>query len=127
MFDEKLMAVGAALAEYCRKGDTYAGLDALYAENAVSVEAAAQPGGMGDTFEGIAAIRAKHDWWNGAHEDHGGEVSGPFFHGKDKFSLIFDMDVTNKEAGERMQMREVAVYTVNDGKIVHEEFYYPVE
>ena len=34
------------------------------------------------------------------------------------------MDVTPKASGERMQMDEVAVYTVKDGKIVQEEFLY---
>jgi len=27
-------------------------------------------------------------------------------------------------AGQRMKMDEVALYTVKDGKIVHEEFFY---
>ena len=40
-------------------------------------------------------------------------------------ALIFDMDVTNKESGQRMQMREVGVYTVKNGKILREEFFYP--
>ena len=45
--------------------------------------------------------------------------------GEDRFALIFDMDVTNRETGQRMQMREVGLYTVADGKIVREEFFYP--
>lgn len=27
-------------------------------------------------------------------------------------------------AGQRMQMQEAALYTVTDGKIVHEQFFY---
>jgi ketosteroid isomerase-like protein len=34
------------------------------------------------------------------------------------------MDVTNKESGQRVQMREVGIYQVKDGKIVREEFAY---
>jgi ketosteroid isomerase-like protein len=30
-------------------------------------------------------------------------------------------------AGQRMQMEEVGLYTVEDGKIVREEFFYSVE
>jgi ketosteroid isomerase-like protein len=32
--------------------------------------------------------------------------------------------VTPKATGKRMQMDEVAVYTVRDGKIVEERFFY---
>jgi ketosteroid isomerase-like protein len=34
------------------------------------------------------------------------------------------MDFTNKETGQRMQMDEHALYTVKDGKIVEERFFY---
>ena len=34
------------------------------------------------------------------------------------------MDVTPKMTGQRVSMVEVGVYTVEDGKIVREEFYY---
>jgi ketosteroid isomerase-like protein len=37
---------------------------------------------------------------------------------------MFEMDVTPKAGGERMQMKEVALYTVKDGKIAQEEFWY---
>ena len=46
-------------------------------------------------------------------------------HGDDRFAVIFGFDVSNRQSGERTQMQEVAVYTVNDnGKIVREEFFY---
>jgi len=54
-------------------------------------------------------------------------VEGPFVHGSDRFSVIFDLDVTTKETGERMQMREIGTYYVNEtGKITREEFAYPI-
>ena len=34
------------------------------------------------------------------------------------------MDMTVKETGARMKMDEVGVYTVKDGKIVEERFFY---
>jgi ketosteroid isomerase-like protein len=34
------------------------------------------------------------------------------------------MDITPKATGERIMMDEVGVYTVEDGKIVEERFYY---
>lgn len=106
----------------CREGRERANLDRLYAENAVSVEAADM--GTGQTTEGLAGIHGKHDWWEGAHEIHGVTAEGPFTHAPDRFGVIFGMDVTNKESGQRIQMRELGVYTVADGKITREEFFY---
>jgi hypothetical protein len=34
----------------------------------------------------------------------------------------YDIDVTDKNSKKRIQMSEVGVYTVKDGKIVREEF-----
>jgi ketosteroid isomerase-like protein len=36
----------------------------------------------------------------------------------------FTYDVTNKPSGNRMKTDEIAVYTVGEGKIVKEEFFY---
>lgn len=72
---------------------------------------------------GTAAVKAKAEWWYGAHEVHETQAHGPYVNG-DQFALRFYMDVTVKESGERMQMEEVGVYTVANGKIVEERFYY---
>lgn len=125
MFDPTLMKIASTLAAYCREGKEAQGLNELYAADAVSVEAA-DMGGTGAEARGLDAIKGKHEWWFGAHEVHGGEVEGPFFHGSDRFGLIFGIDATNKESGQRMQMRELGLYTVKNGKIVREEFYYSV-
>jgi hypothetical protein len=34
----------------------------------------------------------------------------------------YDIDVTDKNSKKRMQMSEVGVYTVKDGKVSREEF-----
>ena len=39
-----------------------------------------------------------------------------------RFVVRYDMDVTDKSSKKRMQISEVGVYTVKDGKIVREEF-----
>ncbi len=117
-----LNEIGHELVAGCREGRERANLDRLYAPGAVSVEAADIGGGRESA--GIAAIHGKHEWWQNAHTIHGTSVEGPFMHGDDRFAVMFDMDVTNKESGQRMQMREVGVYHVADGKIVREEFFY---
>ncbi|MEM9010382.1 MAG: nuclear transport factor 2 family protein [Pseudomonadota bacterium] len=112
------------LVQYCRTGDTITGLNDLYAADAVSVEAAPQPGSDGVETSGRDGIIGKHQWWDENFEVHGGEVDGPYMHGDDRFGVIFEMDVTHKASGERSAMKEFGVYTVKNGKIVREEFFY---
>jgi ketosteroid isomerase-like protein len=42
----------------------------------------------------------------------------------DRFAVRFTYDVTNKGSGQRFTMDEVGLFTVKDGKIVREEFFY---
>lgn len=117
-----LSEIAKELVAGCREHREVENLHKLYAATAESVEAADM--GNGRTVTGIDAIVGKHAWWNDNHEMHGGNVEGPFLHGSDRFSVIFDMDATSKESGQRFSMREVAIYHVADGKIVREEFFY---
>ncbi len=110
------------LVEHCRNHTEAQALDELYATDAVSVEAAVPPG-MDREAKGVDAIKGKHEWWNSNFEVHGGTTSDPMLHG-DRFAVIFDVDATNKESGERTQMHEVGLYHVDGGKIVREEFFY---
>ena len=80
--------------------------------------------GQGAETKGVEGILGKHSWWEAAHVIHAASAEGPFLHGEDRFAVIFDMDVKNRETRERMQMREVAVYCVAGGRIVREEFFY---
>lgn len=95
-------------------GETY------WADDVVSLES-----GEGDMARAVGkpAVKAKGEWWAGAHEIHGFQTEGPYVNG-DQFSVVFRMDVTRKETGDRIKMDEVAVYTVRDDKIVEERFYY---
>lgn len=119
------LAVGKKLVEMCKVGKMKEAIDELYSPSIVSIEAGAPPGGSAKV-EGIAAVKGKGEWWEANHEVHGGEVEGPFPHG-DRFIVRFKFDVTAKAgpmAGKRFVMDEAALYTVKDGKIVHEEFFY---
>lgn len=100
-------------------------LDHLYAPTAVSVEG---PGGDPDMVrtEGLEAIRAKHEWWTAQHEVHASQVTGPYLGAQsDVFVVRFNLDVT-PQGGSRENMEEVGMFTVQDGKIVKEEFSYLV-
>jgi len=109
------------LVELCRAGR---GEEALkfYAEDAVSVEAATMPG-MDREAKGVAAIRAKGEWWFANHDIHAFNVTGPWPH-DDRFIVGFQIDVTHKPSGQRVKMEEFGLYTVKGGKIVREEFFY---
>ena len=125
MFDSELMKIANTLVGYCREGKEAQGLNELYAENAVSAEAADM--GNGAETKGLEAIRGKHEWWNNAFEVHSAEGEGPFLHGQNSFGAVFSIDATNKETGERNKMTEMAFYTVESGKISREEFFYSAQ
>ena len=125
-FDTNLVKTGTQLAIHCNNGTEAEALGTLYHSDCVSVEALAGPNGK--EAHGLDAIRGKHDWWANAFEEHSSSAQGPFFHAPNRFSLIFHMDVTDNESGQRMQMSEVGEYTVDaDGKITREEFFYAPE
>lgn len=90
-------------------------------KNFVSVEASARSG----SFEtaGKGAVIQKSADWAAAHEIHSAAAEGPFV-ANDKFGVIFDFEVAPKATGKRTALREIAVYTVGNGAIVREEFFY---
>jgi ketosteroid isomerase-like protein len=119
------MDVATRLVELCNAGEFETAITTLYAENVVSVEASAPPGQPPEsaTVHGIAAVQAKGEWWRDNHVVHASRVTGPWPHGE-RFIVGFEFDVTFKPSGQRFPMQEMGLYTVTDGKIVREEFFY---
>jgi hypothetical protein len=125
MISEKAKQTAEKLVTYCRENKTDQGLNELYDPAAVSVEAMKMSGSDSPESKGVAAIKAKHDWWYSAFDVHDSKVDGPHFHGENRFGVIFEFDATNKQSGERSHMKELGIYTTDaNGKIVREEFYY---
>jgi hypothetical protein len=119
------LAVGKKLVELCRAGKNKEAIDTLYSHHIVSVEPVGGPN-MPARMEGIEAIRGKSEWWEANHTVHSAEVDGPFPHG-DRFIVRLKYDVTAKGgpmAGKRFTMEEAGLYTVKDGKVTEEEFFY---
>ena len=116
--------IAAKLVALCKAG-TFDEAQALYAPEAVSVEAGAPPGQSREAV-GLAAIKAKGEWWSANHEVHSWQVAGPWPH-DDRFIVGFKFDVTMKATQHRFTMEEMALYTVKDGKIVREEFFYSMD
>ena len=116
------LEIANKLVELCKLGKNMDALTTLYAEEVVSVEAVAMPDGTQEST-GLAAVKAKGEWWFANHEIHSAVVVGPWPHG-DRFLVGFQFDVTNQPSGKRMLMEEFGLYHVRNGKIVREEFFY---
>lgn len=79
--------------------------------------------GVGLSWVGKKAVDAKNAGWMAEHAIHGASAEGPFV-GSSGFAVKFKMDVETRSTGHRSVMEEVGVYTVENGKIVREEFMY---
>ena len=114
--------VANALVKYCSEGKFEEAMKVLYSPDIVSMEAGAPPGQSRES-KGIAAVKAKGEWWVANHDVHSSVVEGPLVAGS-HFAVVFKLDITFKPEKRRFKMEEVAVYKVADGKIVYEEFFY---
>ena len=117
--------IATQLVALCRAGRNIEAVDALLSDNVVSVEARGDET-MPAEMTGRDTIRGKNEWWVNNHKIHSASVKGPYPNG-DRFAVIFNFDVTpvtGPMAGQRMRMEEVALYSVADGKITREEFFY---
>ncbi|HWP40078.1 MAG TPA: nuclear transport factor 2 family protein [Tepidisphaeraceae bacterium] len=117
--------IGRKLVELCNQGRNLEAIEQLYAPTIVSIETHGSPE-MPARMQGIDAIRQKNQWWFQNHTIHSGQVQGPWPHG-DRFIVTMKYEITPKAgpmAGQRMTVEEAGLYTVRDGKIVQEEFFY---
>jgi hypothetical protein len=114
--------IGNKLVALCKQGKNQEVKETLYARDIVSVEAAAPPGASAE-LRGIDAVLAKGKAWADNHTVHDAVVVGPYPHGV-RFIVRFKYDITNKPSNKRLQLDEAALFTVKDGKIVREEFFY---
>jgi hypothetical protein len=102
-----------------RAGQAHEVEERWLAPSIVSVEGA----GASLAWSGKKAVLAKYRAWEADHEIHDLRVEGPWV-GASGFCVKYGLDATQKSTGQRMQMEEIAVYTVRDGRIVREEFHF---
>ncbi|MCE9648634.1 MAG: nuclear transport factor 2 family protein [Parvibaculum sp.] len=107
------------LVALCRAGKFDQAGEKYWADDVLSVE----PAGEAAMSRGKQAARDKGEWWAGAHDVHGVDIGGPYVNG-DQFAVRFTIDQTVKETGHRMTLDEVGLYTVKNGKIAEERFFY---
>ena len=110
-----------AFATMLKAGDHEGAAKRFNAETIISREAMDGPRAM---CQGSAAVQAKSEWWYANHEVHETISEGPLVNG-DQFLMKFTIDVTPKASGQRIKMEEWGLYTVANGKIIEERFFYP--
>lgn len=108
------------LFELCSQGKYETAQNELYSADAESFEPEHSPMSH---VKGLDAIKAKGDHFQSSVEAmHGGHVGTPIVSGR-YIAMTIAIDATFKGRG-RMNMEEIAVYKVADGKIVEERFLY---
>ena len=121
--DPTTAAVADELVSFCRVGKNMDAINSLYSPDIVSIESMGNET-MPREQKGLDAIRAKNQWWGENNVVHAADVQGPFVGNDDKFAVYYNYDVTFKPTGKRNNMEEMALYTVKDGKVVREQFFY---
>jgi len=111
--------VAKAFTALCAKGEFDAAGQKFWSDDVVSLED--MPGDMA-RMEGRKALHGKGEWWYANNTVHEARVEGPYVHGH-QFAVRFVFDVTPK-GEKRRTMDEVALYTVSNGKIVEERYFY---
>ena len=115
--------IAERLVALCREGKYDQVYDELFAQDAENIEMPAMADGPLGNAKGLDAMRAKSKAWMEAVEEmHGGSVGEPSVSGN-WFSVPMSLDVTMK-GQPRMQMEEMCLYQVRDGRIVREQFFY---
>ncbi|WP_299675132.1 nuclear transport factor 2 family protein [uncultured Dokdonia sp.] len=112
--------IAEKLVNWCNQGDYASCYQNLYSPNIVSIE---PKGAQMEEVQGMEAVAQKGQWWEETFEVHSSKVSEPTV-ADNWFSVRFEMDTTHRPSGQRSQSSEIAVYEVQDGKIVKEQFFY---
>lgn len=111
--------IATAFTALCSEGKFEEAGNTYWSDQVVSIEAMEGPMAK---VTGREAVVAKGAWWYANNEVHSVKVEGPYVNGN-QFTVRFTMDVTPKD-GQRTTMDEHGLYTVQDGKIVEERFFY---
>lgn len=112
--------IATRLVTLCRKGDWETVQKELFSKDIVSIEPYSTPDFARESRGLEAIIEKGRKWAEMVSENHLLEVSDPVVAGN-SFACTMHMDVTMKGKG-RMDMTELCIYKIKDGKIISEEF-----
>lgn len=119
-----LAEVAAAYVGFVRQGEHQECLDTPYSADAESVE----PSVIEDICEslvtqGIQSIKEKSERFFSYFDIEEINVSEPFLHSDNAFAVTLTYGVRHRGSGEAFDSHEVAVLTVEAGRITREVFY----
>lgn len=98
-----------------------------YSDDAVNVEPTNWHG-IASTVVGKQAVIEKYKWvTEKLLVEHSIKCSEPYFFGDDRFAVTLHNDVTPRQTGQRKRFTEIGIYTVRNGKVTKEEFFYNKE
>lgn len=114
--------VANRLVALCRQGQFNEAYHELFDQKAVAIEPEGAPN---QRVEGRDKLLQKSQGFaQDIKEMHSFSVSEPVV-SSDHFAVSMKMDLTSHSRG-RNEMDEICVYQVKDGKIVQEQFFYPM-
>jgi SnoaL-like domain len=116
-----LQTVGKQFVQMCNQLKNFDVMNSMYASNIVSVEA------NGEETSGKGPVIEKSKRWGALNNIESEKVDGPFFNGPNEFAVHTVFEVTPKATGKRVRLEEVGIYTVENDKIVREQFFYEGE
>ena len=117
----KTTEIATRLVTLCRDAKWETAQKELFANDAVSIEPQATPDFSKET-KGLSAIVEKGHKFDAMVEQlHSLTVSEPLV-ANNAIACTMNIDVTMKGKG-RMQMSEICLYQVKDGKIISEQFF----
>lgn len=112
-----IQAIATQLITLCEKGLFDEAYHTLFADNAKSIEP------DGTVADGLTAILQKSEAFKTDVIFAACEMGTPQFAGN-YFTIVETFHSTIRQTGEKKQMSEIAVYKVENGKIVEERFFY---
>jgi hypothetical protein len=113
--------VSARFMELAREEKWFEIHDELFADDVRSIEPHGAP--YFRNAEGKTAVRKKgEDWVSRVEAAHRLHTSNPIVAGN-RFAVAREVDITVRDIG-RIQINEIMMYEVKNGKIISEEFFY---
>ncbi len=106
-----------------RQGQFVAARERFWAADVRSIDPHDLPGGISAEVSGIDAARAKAAHWFGSRRIHDLSIDGPFVTGN-QFALFLDMMIAGQPSRPDQPFTEIAVFTVRDGQISEERYFY---
>ncbi len=117
VMDKKQIA--RRLVELCREGKYPQAIEELYADDSTGHEDFMGGATMGDK----AAIRHGTEHWLAVNDLKDNKVGDPMFFG-DRFVVRFTGTMVKKDGTGEHAYEEIGLYTIENGKITKQEFFY---